>query len=107
MSKDSYFEQVLSGTVEVEKVLETENMLAFHHAEPHWPTHIVVLPKQQIPSLTTLKDNDLILEMMKVVKVVATLVNEKHGAARVLMQMGAYEQANRLYWHVCQGEAVK
>ena len=39
---DFYCEQVLSGKTRVEVVLETENVLAFHHTRPHWPVHIVV-----------------------------------------------------------------
>lgn len=45
MSEDFYCEEVLSGKTKVEKILETDNVLAYYHTRPFWETHIVVIPK--------------------------------------------------------------
>lgn len=34
MSEDFYCDEVLSGKTKVNKVLETENVLAYHHTRP-------------------------------------------------------------------------
>ncbi|MDX2301343.1 MAG: HIT domain-containing protein [Microscillaceae bacterium] len=107
MKTDSYYERVLKGEIEVEVVLETENILAFYHTQPIWAVHIVVIPKVEVDSLMQLKDNDLILEMTKSVKVVATFVKEKHGAANVLTNLGEYQSDNRLLWHVYYGDKLE
>ena len=36
MSNDFYCDEVLSGRTPVNKVLETENVLAYHHTRPFW-----------------------------------------------------------------------
>jgi histidine triad (HIT) family protein len=59
MTSDFYCDEVLSGNSPVEKVLETENVLAYYHTRPFWETHIVVIPKQHVGSLLTIDDNDL------------------------------------------------
>ncbi|CAN5690792.1 hypothetical protein BH24ACI3_BH24ACI3_13070 [soil metagenome] len=40
-SEALYFDELFGGKTPVEKVLETENMLAYHHTRPFWPVHIV------------------------------------------------------------------
>lgn len=109
MSEDFYCEQVLSGKTEVEKVLETENILAFYHTRPFWETHIVVIPKKHISSLLTLEGSDeaLFLELFETIKKVAETVIEQKGAARVLTNLGAYQDSKHLHFHVYSGERIK
>ena len=59
MIEDFYCEEVFSGKTPVDKVLETENVLAYHHTRPFWPVHIVVVPKQHVASVLEL-ENDLL-----------------------------------------------
>ena len=106
MKTESYFDQVLNGEIDVEIVLETENILAFYHPQPEWEVHIVVIPKTELDSLMQLKDNDLILEMTKSVKVVATLIQEKHGGAVVSTSLGTYQSDDRLLYHVYFGDKL-
>ena len=54
MSDDFYCDEVLSGRTPVRVVAETDRVLAYHHTRPHWPVHIVVIPKQHVPSLLDL-----------------------------------------------------
>src|SRR5687768_4906555 len=72
--EDFYCDEVLSGKTQVEKVLETDNVLAYHHTRPFWPTHIVVIPKTHIASLLTIDDNGLLLELLDIVKQVAAQI---------------------------------
>lgn len=106
MSDDFYCEQVLSGKTPVEVVLETDDVLAFHHTRPSWPVHIVVIPKVHAPSLTDLGDCDpsLLIELMAVVRHVAAEVNLEHGGARVLTNLGKYQDSKHLHFHVNSGE---
>ena len=54
MSDDFYCDEAISGRTPIDVVLETDDVLAFHHTRPFWPVHIVVVPKQHVPSLTEL-----------------------------------------------------
>lgn len=109
MTEDFYCEEVLSGKTEVEKVYETENVFAYYHTRPFYKVHIVTIPKIHIPSLLSLDDshNDLLLEMIEVIKVVASKVKEEHGACRVITNLGKYQDSKHLHWHIVSGETIK
>ena len=106
---DFYCEQVLSGKTGVEIILETENVLAFYHTKPFWETHIVVIPKRHISSLLTLEtaDTELSLELFEVVKKVAARVVEEKGAARVLTNLGKYQESKHLHFHINSGAQIR
>jgi histidine triad (HIT) family protein len=107
--EDFYCEQVLNGQTKVEKFLETENVLAFYHTRPFWEVHIVVIPKRHISSLLTLEDSDkeLFLELFEVIKKVSAEIVSKHGAARVLTNLGKYQESKHLHFHLNSGERVR
>jgi histidine triad (HIT) family protein len=104
--EDFYCDEVFSGKTPVEKVLETDNVLAYHHTRPFWETHIVVVPKTHVDSLLTV-DNDLLIELLEVVKKVAAKVLAEKGAARVLTNLGEYQDSKHLHFHVYSGETIR
>jgi len=108
MSDDFYCDEVLSGRTPVEKVAETDNVLAYYHTRPYWPVHIVVIPKRHIASLMALKDedNDLLIEMIAVAKQIAARVVAEHGGCRLLTNLGKYQESKHLHWHICSGEPL-
>lgn len=108
MSEDFYCEEVLSGRTPVQKVLETNNVLAYQHTRPFYPVHIVAIPKKHIPSLIALEDgdNDLLIELMDIVKKVASQVVSEHGACRVITNLGKYQDSKHLHFHVVYGEPL-
>jgi len=109
MSEDFYCEEALSGRTPINKVLETGNVLAFHHTRPYWPVHIVVIPKRHIGSLLTLEaaDNDLLVELFDTIKQIAAKVVEEHGAARVLTNLGRYQDSKHLHFHISSGDPLR
>ena len=109
MSDDFYCDNVLSGKIEVDKVQETENVLAYHHTRPFWETHIVVIPKRHITSLLTLESSDdaLFLELFEVIRKVADSVVAEKGAARVLTNLGEYQDSKHLHFHVYSDDRVQ
>ncbi len=108
MTNDFYCEYVLSGLVEVHRVYETQNILAYHHTRPYWETHIVVIPKRHISSLLTLNeaDNELLLELFEAIRKVAAEVVGELGAARVLTNLGDYQDSKHLHFHVYSGDRI-
>ena len=90
MSEDFYCDEVLSGRTSVQIVTETDRVLAYHHTRPFWPVHIVVIPKQHVPSLIDFGgvDEAILTEILAVVREVARSVHAEHGACRVLTNLG-------------------
>ena len=106
---DFYCAEVLSGRTPVQAVVETAAVLAYHHTWPYWPVHVVVIPKRHIESLVTLHEGDvmLLLEMLTVIRQVATQVLAEHGACRVATNLGNYQESKHLHWHVGAGEPLR
>jgi histidine triad (HIT) family protein len=107
MSNDFYCDEVLSGKTPVDKIFETENILAFWHTRPFWETHIVVIPKIHVGSLLSLSNNELLIELFDVVKKVAATVVNECGAARVLTNLGDYQDSKHLHFHVNFGKQIR
>jgi len=109
MTEDFYCDEVLSGKTQVNKVLETENVLAYYHTRPFYPVHIVAIPKKHIPSLITLdeSDNEILIELLDVTKKVATIVTKENGACRVITNLGNYQDSKHLHWHIVFGKPLK
>ena|SRR5581483_2725208 len=105
---DFYCDEALSGRTPVERVVETENVLAFRHTRPFLPVHIVVIPKRHIGSLLELGPDDasLVEEMLRVIQQVAADVTARYGACRVLTNLGQYQDSKHLHWHVASGEPL-
>lgn len=108
MGDDFYCEEALSGRTPVAVVLETDEVLAFHHTRPFWPVHIVVVPKRHVPSLIDLGDSDetLLHQVLAVVRHIAAEVTREHGACRVLTNLGRYQDSKHLHFHVNAGEPL-
>src|SRR5258708_1765379 len=102
MTRDFYCDEVLSGHTPVEKVFETPGVLAYHHTRPFWPVHIVVIPKTHVDSLLSLSMDDaaLLVDIISVIKKVASDVVSKYGACRVLTNLGEYQESKHLHCHV-------
>lgn len=105
---DFYCREVLSGRLPVERVYETERVLAFHHTRPAYPVHLLVIPKTHVPSLVDLgtEGDDLLLELLSTVRQLASDVVREHGACRVITNLGQYQDSKHLHWHVVSGERL-
>ena len=109
MGIDFYCENVLSGKIEVSVFRETADVLAYHHTRPFWETHIVIIPKRHIGSLLTLEKSDdaLFLELFEVIRQVAADIVAEKGAARVLTNLGEYQDSKHLHFHVYSGDRTE
>ena len=49
----------------------------------------------------------LLAKLMTVVRQLATQVIERHGACRVLTNLGDYQDSKHLHFHVCSGDPLR
>ena len=89
--------------------MRAKQVLAYHHTRPFWPVHIVVIPKKHIASFVTLSADDMpiFLEMVEVMKTLSARVTAEHGAARILTNLGRYQDSKHLHFHICSGEPLR
>jgi histidine triad (HIT) family protein len=100
--RDWYCEDVLSGYLEVSKVWEDERVLAFRHPNPQSEIHVVVIPKNHVPSILDplALDGALLSSMVLAVQQTAQQLG--------LDQKGFYVRANaadpgvtpHMHWHI-------
>ena len=52
---DCLFCKILKGEIAASKVYEDDDVLAFNDINPQAPTHILIIPREHIPTLNDLK----------------------------------------------------
>jgi histidine triad (HIT) family protein len=55
---DCIFCKLVSGEIQPDVVLETDEVLAFRDMDPQAPTHVLVIPKRHISTLNDLGPDD-------------------------------------------------
>ncbi len=77
MKEDCIFCKIIKGEIPSNKVYEDEEVLAFKDIAPAAPIHVLVIPKNHIPSLAEMKEGEekIISKIYKVINEIA----EKQG----------------------------
>jgi histidine triad (HIT) family protein len=52
-------------------------------------------------------ENELLLEMMTVIRKVATKVETDYGSCKIITNLGEYQDSKHLHWHIISGAIVK
>ena len=104
-----YCGQILAGRLAVQVCFENELVFAFHHTNPIWEQHVVLLPKRHVASLLALDeaDNELLLELMRVARRIAADLMARHGGCRVYTNLGDYQTDKHLHWHIGAGAQLR
>ena len=100
--RDWYCEDVLSGAIDVRKVWEDDQVLAFHHPMPTAEIHVVVIPKKHIGSILDEEAADGVF--------LTSVITAIQNVARILRldKSGFYVRSNaasegvtpHLHWHL-------
>jgi len=106
---DFYCDQVLSGKLPVQRIMETEKVLAFHHTEPYWPVHIVIVPKQHVASLADLDPGDMtvVQEMLSLATELCRRVTKEFGGCRLSSNCGDYQTTKHLHFYIHYGRRLR
>ncbi len=106
---DFYCEKILTGRLEVPVYYESDRVFAFHHTNPLWEHHVVLLPRKHIESLLTMdeSDDDLLLELMRTARMIAADFMARCGGARVYTNLGEYQSSKHLHWHIGCGRQLR
>lgn len=105
---DFYCDEVLSGSTKVDIVAETEHVLAFHHTQPYYEAHVVIIPKRHIDSLTVAQiDPELAIDFVNIIAKVARLLEFEFKGCRVSSNIGSYQSTKHLHWYVHAGKRLR
>lgn len=97
---DCLFCRIADGTIGSKKVYEDEQYLAFDDVNPQAPVHVLVIPKQHIPSLKDLPEHDVECSgmLLKICRIVAEVKGISESGYRVVTNVG--EAAGQTVFHV-------
>lgn len=106
---DFYCDQVLSGKLPVQVVYDTPEVLAFHHTQPYFEHHIVIIPKTHIASMSHEESTNarLAVAFMEAIQFVTRALEKEVGGCRVSSNVGSYQSTKHLHWYVHAGKRLR
>ncbi len=105
--EDIYCQLIIPGKLKVDIIFETNNVMAFHHTNPYWERHVVIIPKAHIQSLSNYpNDSELNKDFFEAIRVVTKMFEEKYGGCRISSNVGNYQTSKHLHWYVHQGKRL-
>lgn len=107
---DCIFCKMVSGVIQPDLVLETDDILAFRDINPQAPTHILIIPKRHISTTNDITYADV--EIMGRLSLVARDIAAKEGLAesgyRTVMNCNADggQAVYHIHLHLLGGRAM-
>ena len=109
MSEKTVFKRILDREIPADIVFEDDRCLAFRDIAPQAPTHVVVIPKKEIPSVDALADEDagLVGHLWMVIRDIARDLGLGDGY-RVVVNCGrdGGQEVNHLHYHLLGGRPL-
>ena len=98
----------MSFAIPVNRLRETETLLAFYHPRPSYTVHVLLVPKKAIGSLVDLSPGDDAF-LADVFRTTQELVKELNLAAsgyRLVVNGGEFQDVPQLHFHLVSGNQV-
>jgi histidine triad (HIT) family protein len=109
MPAKTIFKKIIDGEIPAKIAYEDDLCLAFHDISPQAPTHVLVIPKKEIPSLAAASDDDVQLlgHLMRVARDLAKQLGLADGY-RVVANCGrdGGQSVDHLHLHVLGGRQL-
>ncbi len=106
---DCIFCKIIAGEIPSNKAYEDEYMLAFHDIAPQAPVHILVIPKEHIPSVDGISaDNSAVVaKIFEAIPKIASDAGLTNGY-RVITNCGddACQTVKHLHFHIMGGKKL-
>lgn len=110
MAAKTIFKRIIDKEIPAQVVYEDDKCLAFRDVNPQAPVHVLVIPKQEIPSLAQAADSDsaLLGHLLSAVRIVAKQLDLVQGY-RVVINSGTDggQTVGHLHLHVLGGRRLE
>jgi histidine triad (HIT) family protein len=110
MSEDCIFCKIAGGEIATDLLYSDDEVVAFRDINPKAPTHILVIPKDHIPSLneTTPEHKRLLGHMANVASALARSEKVHQSGFRLLINSGADagQEVPHLHLHLLGGQKL-
>jgi histidine triad (HIT) family protein len=109
MSAKTIFKRIIDKEIPANVVYEDDRCLAFRDVNPQAPVHVLVIPKQEIPSLAEVADGDAALlgHLLFTARSLATTLGLAQGY-RVVINCGpdGGQSVDHLHLHLLGGRTL-
>lgn len=106
---DCIFCKIIAGEIPSKKAYEDEYMLAFHDIAPQAPVHILVIPKEHIPSVdgVSSENSAVVAKIFETIPKIAAEAGLVNGY-RVITNCGddACQTVKHLHFHIMGGKKL-
>jgi histidine triad (HIT) family protein len=110
MTEKTVFQKIIDKEIPAKIVYEDDRCLAFHDIAPQAPTHVLIIPKQPIPSISAIQDDDLplVAHLWRVIRDLALQLRLESGY-RVVVNCGreAGQSVDHLHFHLLGGRPMR
>lgn len=100
---DFYCDLVFSGELKIDKVKETEGLLAFRHTRPSYEHHIVIVPKKHVSNLLEVEDMGIIAEVFTIARDIILDQGWDQTNFRIITNGGSFQDSKHLHFHLVSG----
>ena len=92
----------MSFALPVDRLRETDSLLAFHHPRPSHRVHILIVPKRKYKSILDVPSSDSVLlhDLLKVVRELVQELNLEQRGYRLVVNGGDYQEVSHLHFHL-------
>lgn len=92
----------MSFAIPINRLRETDLLLAFYHPKPSYPLHILIVPKRQIRSMMTLQpsDADFLVDLMTTVQSLVQEFSLDGTGYSLITNGGDYQDVPQLHYHL-------
>ena len=96
----------MSFVIPVNRLRETDTLIAFHHPKPIYPVHILLVPKRKLPNLMALGagDTDFMTDLYCTAQELVREFSLEKSGYRLLVNGGSYQDVPQLHFHLVSGE---
>ncbi len=107
---ETIFSKIIDKSIPADIVYETEAILAFRDISPQAPTHIIIIPKKQIPTVNDIELDDaaLVGKLFVAAKEIAKSEGLADDGYRLVVncQEGAGQTVFHLHVHLIGGRPL-
>ncbi len=90
----------MSFAIPVQRLRETDVLMAFHHPRPAYKFHVLLVPKKAVATLMEVDPKDAAF-FAELYSTVQSLVDEFHlSAYRLIVNGGEYQDFPQLHFHL-------
>ena len=109
MEKDNIFAKMVRGEIPVEKVIETDSLIAIRDIAPQAPVHVLIIPRKGLKNISSAADEDkaLLGEMLLAARDLAKKLGVEDGM-RLVINEGeeAGQTVPHLHMHLLAGRSL-